>query len=138
MPSFTLSLQVHVSLRDHISLRTRKSLLPSHLSGAPTSSQNIHLGTCLRNASPMFATALSQMAVYVSQSSRQDAAQAAQHGRHALEGARLQLWRSARPAQAGKLTSSFDYEWYIIAAFVVKSPTPIKNDGCRQNGLRGT
>jgi hypothetical protein len=81
----------------------------------------------------MFAAALSHMAVYIGQSSRQDAAQAAQHGRHALEGARLQLWRSARPAQAGKLTNSFDYEWYIIAAFVVKSPTPIKNGDCRQS-----
>jgi hypothetical protein len=48
------------------------------------------------------------MAVNVNQSSSQDAAQAAQHGRHAFEGARLRLWRSARPAQAGKLTSSFE------------------------------
>ena len=134
-------LRVHVRLRDHISLRTRKSSPPSHSCGASTktrsarwtqaecvraSSQNIHLGICLpvRNASPMFAAALSRMAVYAGRSSRQDAAQAAQHGRCAFEGARLQLWWSARPAQAGKLTSSFDCEWYFIAPFVMKSPSP--------------
>ena len=132
-------LRVHVRLRDHISLRTRKSSPPSHSCGASTkicsarwtqadcvraSSQNIYLGICLRNASPMFTAALSRMAVCTGRSSRQDAAQAAQHGRCAFEGARLRLWWSARPAQAGKLTGSFDCEWYFIARFVMKSPSP--------------
>jgi hypothetical protein len=62
----------------------------------------------------MFAAALSRMAAYAVQSLRQDAAQAAQHGRCAFEGARLRLWWLARPAQAEKLTSSFDCEWLVV------------------------